>query len=601
MSLTSLKSEYDKAINNDDLEKISEIIAVINGLPIAKKRDYVDLYEQIEDELFQKEKSVSNLDLKQLKEDIKSWEEKKNTAKVERKSGVEEFDEAFVQFYNLNRTVFADLKNFYLIRLENSEVEANWIPIILCDSTSINLPALNGIKTSTENQEVSCAKKQINELVESINPLRGPLHNYLCVLCINPDLKGIEDITESLSVLFGHFDIVSLLTVKARNVKISATDVDEENKQTTIFELLGENCSKVFNNISLSYDNERIIKSFFRGTAIINYRILNPGASGSVVIEVQATPTHMRKSKRYVVKIALKDTAKPGKLKSEMKNYDTFVKDAPTINTNYQAEYHENEAMEAIKYSYASSGSIEDAKSFAEILGSYFTSPTSTAISINKITAALFSCELITHWNMISPKQSKCQSVYESFLRKEDEIVNMINDINDKNVESANLIEFYQRVKEFTLSYNEKTCHGDLHSDNFFWDGQHVTLIDFGITGRHHAVVDHSSLETSIRVKHFPRHVPIDEIMKYEELFIDDKTFDGSLDLSFISRERLREIFGNIMLIRQDSVKYFVDPKVSREYFISLFLLMFRQIQYRDLNQLYALRMADLLAKKISL
>ena len=94
----------------------------------------------------------------------------------------------------------------------------------------------------------------------------------------------------------------------------------------------------------------------------------------------------------------------------------------------------------------------------------------------------------------------------------------------------------------------------------------------------------------------------MEEILDYEEKFLSLDSFDPNIDLSFIKREKLKYLFKLINNIRCDAKKYCKNKTHPyTEYLISLFIITFRLIQYEDLNQLYSLKLAELLAKKIEL
>ncbi|HXB08004.1 MAG TPA: hypothetical protein VNW04_12830, partial [Puia sp.] len=82
---------------------------------------------------------------------------------------------------------------------------------------------------------------------------------------------------------------------------------------------------------------------------------------------------------------------------------------------------------------------------------------------------------------------------------------------------------------------------------------------------------------------------------------MDMGSFDVGFDLSFIRREKLKELYRLIIYIRADSRKYFFNRHATKEYFLSLFLITVRQTQYADLHQLYGLKLSDLFAKKLEL
>ena len=100
-------------------------------------------------------------------------------------------------------------------------------------------------------------------------------------------------------------------------------------------------------------------------------------------------------------------------------------------------------------------------------------------------------------------------------------------------------------------------------------------------------------------MKHFPQYVNISEYLEYEKRLLDPSSFTQSFDLSFIKRDKIREMYKLINAIRIDSLKYTLDHTSQIEYFISLFIIFYRQLQYWDLNQLLRLKICELLPKEL--
>ena len=93
--------------------------------------------------------------------------------------------------------------------------------------------------------------------------------------------------------------------------------------------------------------------------------------------------------------------------------------------------------------------------------------------------------------------------------------------------------------------------------------------------------------------------IAIDELLEYERQFLSINSFQKNCDLSFIKRDKLRSLYKLINLICIDSTQYMRNPNSVLEYLNSLFIITFRQIQYADLNQLYALKYSELLASEV--
>ena len=157
-------------------------------------------------------------------------------------------------------------------------------------------------------------------------------------------------------------------------------------------------------------------------------------------------------------------------------------------------------------------------------------------------------------------------------------------------------INFY-KIWNLTYDFHSKVCHGDLHSENFFIDSNEY-LIDFGFTGINHALIDHAALECSLKFKHIPFYVQEKELDAIEQEFLLDDSFNLSYISSTVIREELIEIFELIKQIRHNSTSL-ITTEHKIEYFISLYMMTFRQIRYKDMNQIYALHSTNLLGKQI--
>lgn len=132
----------------------------------------------------------------------------------------------------------------------------------------------------------------------------------------------------------------------------------------------------------------------------------------------------------------------------------------------------------------------------------------------------------------------------------------------------------FQTITDHTLDTYEKVCHGDLHSENFFKDENGVYLIDFGWTGPRHSVVDHATLECSLKFKHIPTFVPKDYLTQIEaDHLLGIGSFSPGMDLSSIERPEAREVFRLIHDIRIDAIKNSVDQVGPLEYLIAVYVL----------------------------
>ena len=190
--------------------------------------------------------------------------------------------------------------------------------------------------------------------------------------------------------------------------------------------------------------------------------------------------------------------------------------------------------------------------------------------------------------------------MYSNYLIEEKIIkaIALIDGIDKDDVLSCELWKNYTEIKKMQIDYKEKVCHGDLHTENFFKDDVGVYLIDFGYTDHRHSILDHTTLEASIKFKHIPQYIDIIELMEIEKILCTNKKFEN-IDLSTIKRANLKSLIELIVFIRKESSALFYKEDNNLEYFLSLFIITLRQIQYPDLNQRYAYESAKFLAKYI--
>ena len=101
-----------------------------------------------------------------------------------------------------------------------------------------------------------------------------------------------------------------------------------------------------------------------------------------------------------------------------------------------------------------------------------------------------------------------------------------------------------------------------------------------------------------MKFKHIPFYIQEKELEEIELEFLLDDSFNLSYTSNSVQRKDIIGIFELIKQIRHHSVSLIMaDHKI--EYFISLYIMTFRQIRYEDMNQFYALRSANLLGKHI--
>jgi hypothetical protein len=603
MTIDKLISSYEAALKESDYDAIGRIISLLNRESTDFKKKALSLYQRIDDDLFQRSRSLGNYDLQKYIESISEPVNKsvgalrkQETVKANTNPAIT-FDEYFRTFFERHKEIFQRLKDYYFYKIEVANSVEKPGVLILCDEDSEHRPEWDKLQNAEAVLKIS--KEVINDSIEKyrkdVNLLTS---NYICILCVTPSLKEDDNFKNNLRDLFNLFDPAYTIAIQT-NASGSMVDYSLESFKDESFEKLTDSTNKIFNNAKLTYEEQKIIKLFFGGApTVIDYKVLKPGASGSSVMEVQGNFTRTKDSKRYVIKIARKEKGQPSKLKIELKNFEDCV---DHFSTGYSAKYGDTETLEAIRYNYASTDSISDSLSFNEIIDATVNGTSNEGINVNTVINSLFNCEIIKAWNKPREAEKKVEQLYKSYIKNEAKVIRAIQEIKNigsKEVNHEPLLNYYNKLKDYRLKTFEKICHGDLHSENFFWDGTKVYLIDFGFTNMHHAVIDHAIFEASLRLKHFPLYIEMDELLSYEEKFLDSKSFEENFDLSFVKRNNLKSLYGLINQVRIDSKQYLFDKNSVGEYLISLFFVLFRQIQYKDLNQRFAINLSELVGKQ---
>ena len=86
-----------------------------------------------------------------------------------------------------------------------------------------------------------------------------------------------------------------------------------------------------------------------------------------------------------------------------------------------------------------------------------------------------FGGKLVTYYNLKRYSSSFIKTLFEI-----NDVIHKLEEIYQKQVEDILLVNKFEKIKEFVFNTYRKSCHGDLHSENFFWDGTNAYLIDFG-------------------------------------------------------------------------------------------------------------------------
>lgn len=576
---------------------VSELLSLVP----EKRYTLLPLLKKIEEEAFEKGIVISNLKYSNLVREKEKWEESLNNSSKKVKIKVEiedDFNKALFHFFSKHEQLFKRIKGYFVFKFENN-IDFNTKIIVLFDEDFNKHPEINSFDVRDEKFDIK--KFQIKDFLDLANKESEiKYQNYLCVLLITSNLRNNVLVSPHIESLISLFDKSNFISLK----NIPITDIKDYEIKNVSEGIKSINCysSKIFNNRALSFEQEFIIKKLFEGNEmILDYKILKEGNSGSKVIEIQPLKGDHPSMGRFVVKFAFIDHGK--KLEKELAFFREFIEELPIMD-KYVARYEETSSYEAIRYNYASSDSTKDSFPFSDLITKYITKGKDECpYSLSAVINELFDCGPYKVWNS-KPYEvnEQIKQLYYDYLKSEEKIfksIILIKGIEEKSLDGEELIMNYKKIKDYSLKTKKKICHGDLHSENFFKDEKGVYLIDFGWTGRLHSLIDHATLECSLKFKHLPFYIPIDDLISYEKALLNLESFSSSFNLSFIKRNLAKDIFSLIVQIREKSKMFMFDNESPLEYLIALFIISFRQIQYADLNQNYAMQSADILSKEI--
>jgi Mn2+-dependent serine/threonine protein kinase len=580
---------YKKALDNSDFTEIQNIISELNSLDQKSRNENFQLYQQIGEDLFSRDIEISNYNLKDFQRNDLKPPERKNIKVIE-----DNFQEKLLDFLNKTEKSCKSLKAHFIFQLDNNSTEQTEL-LILTDNTSKHNPLIVRI---TEAFTPGTIKKHTIE--EFINECKKKPNiqnkKFVCLVAFATNLVADETSHTQLRELFELFKTSNLITLK-KTSEISTGDYKLEQITEDTFKYIQSICGKSFNNRDITFQEEIIIKKCFQNSiaSIIDYKMLKAGFSGSKVIEVQPLKSHTSQTGRFVIKFGKID--KERKIHREKEAFDNHIDDLNI--PGYKGSLVDNDLYAAIKYNYASSDTKTDSHPFAKLLQDHVLGKPDL-FAFKDIFDQLFNCDPFKFWNTPAVSPSKAIDLYKDYFHEEKLVnyISLIEGIPDSDVRSRSFWKKIEVIKEIEFEALIKVCHGDLHSENFFKDGSGVYLIDFGYTQERHAVIDHSTLEASIKFKHIPTYIPVEEILEREISMLNIETFSSGYAISS-SREVLKSLLGMCLSIRQNALQFLNNKANPLEYYISLFFITLRQIQYPDLNQRYALKSAECLADAI--
>jgi hypothetical protein len=266
---------------------------------------------------------------------------------------------------------------------------------------------------------------------------------------------------------------------------------------------------------------------------------------------------------------------------------------------DYECHYSKTLTHEGILYGYAIADTEKESYSFSDIVSKqdnpFF------ANKVDLIDSLFNETSIYETWsNIVEKKHYKVSELYSEYINEEkilQQVCSILN-IPLSQIENDELVKDFRLIWNYESEFDIKICHGDLHTDNLFKDNLGIYLIDFGFTGKKHAPIDHASLECSIKFKHFPTYIERGELIDIENELSLESSFQRSTRFTKTTRIEVLDLLEIIKSIRNNAIQQ-TYIKTEINYFISLFVMTFRQIRYRDLNQLYAYHSALVVSKRI--
>lgn len=381
---------------------------------------------------------------------------------------------------------------------------------------------------------------------------------------------------------------------------ISGKNCENTNRKDDFIDEIDIVLSTYMSNGKINFEEEKVIKKLCTDfkSPLIFYKILSGGFSGSKVLEIRPKKTNnFENDKIYIVKYGY---ISDGKIKKEKDNFSAFIKGRKGFSSYTDASYVKTLHYEGILYNYAISDNSKSSVPFNDIVKSTKEPYKDIEKKRNIITKLFSQNEAFDKWreDYNEIKNTKVKDLYIDYVSKS-KIKESIKIILNDDSKSKEMLDIFDKISSYELKYKETVCHGDLHTDNFFIDDEeNVYLIDFGFTNKRHAVLDYTSLESSLKFKHFPRYLEREEIEEIEKELLSHNTFDFSYNFVSTTRKEIIELLLMINTIRNNAIKDLTDDN-KMEYYVSLYLLSIRQIRYPNMNQLYACHSAKILGNYI--
>lgn len=599
--LEKLIREKEKAFSEEtpNAPAVSEIVSQLNAVEAKDKPYFYDFATGLKAELFSKSTTIKGFNLSDFTETQATNSEAINEPAIEtiETQVLLGFLDLYKEVVNNINEHFNVYKGYSILKLENNPLKPYKL-LVLYDKHFIVEPIKKKITKSISTETIF---KTISDFLDEISKIDNSDNNYLCLLLLMPRINNREEEKElinNLNILissFNYFENISLKYLKG----VIQSDYHRSIDKDEFIDEIQYVCCTLLSNGAFKHEEEKIVKKLATNfkTPLVLYKTLKGGNSGSKVIEIRPKKELGEQyEKRYIIKYSEIDEER--KIKKEKQNFDEFIRGYKGFN-DYECHYTKTLTHEGILYGYAIADTEKESFSYSDIVSE--NSNPFFGSKVELIDSLFNETNLYETWsNIVEKKRLKVSQLYSEYINQE-KIFSQICLILNKTrpqIENDELIKNFKSIWNYEDDFDIKICHGDLHTDNFFKDNKGIYLIDFGFTGKKHSPIDHASLECSIKFKHFPTFLEKDELINIESELILDTSFQRSTRFTKTTRPEVLDLLELVKGIRNNAIRQ-TYIKSENDYLISLFIMTFRQIRYKDMNQLYAYNSALVLSRKL--
>lgn len=343
--------------------------------------------------------------------------------------------------------------------------------------------------------------------------------------------------------------------------------------------------------VNINDEDTELINHLFRNSKEVEFKVLDGGFSGNVVMKAKSIDYHGHEEVPVVLKIGPRNPMAQERESFE-KIRDVLGNNAPNI-----VDYLESENRAGIKYRYAS---MFDEK--VQTFQQYYAEND----DLNKIdffldiifkkqlgrfykAATLEKMDLLDYYDYSSKYSSSVAQKIESLIGKYDEEADQIN-VEGKSC--FNLAKFYNNdidglKGQVVQSHYQSYLHGDLNGANIIIDAQdNVWLIDFFHTHRGHVLKDLIKLENDL-VYIFMKIGSLDEFNEATQLIdiaLESEDLWGELpDINFQFLE-IDKAYKTLKTLRSFYKELVQTDRSAHQLFVGLLRYSVHTLSFEECN-----------------